>query len=155
MSKLDELKKQLELSKVNLKDFDTQNSAILNRRKELKAEVSRLEEAIEIELNNSKPKFPVENLDLGIFSELFSGWGEKKVTQKHIDEYLSQDSEVVGLEKILGWSVVYEDNSASTHTDGDFYDYSLTVTSPEGYAYSAYGETCMAVGEEFEGMELE
>lgn len=161
MNKLEELKSKLIESEKEYKKFMKDNKKIFDIKKKLKKKIEDLSIKYSEEMEKIKPKFPVESLNLGSFSEFFED--ESKVTQKNIEKYIEElqededldEEEIQNLKKLVGWEVDYYSEGYKAFNDGDYYDYGITLTSPEGFTYQYHDQTCMAGNPEFDDAILE
>ena len=138
---LEKLKQELAEIEAEYTKFKIENKDIFNKKKQFKKSIENLSQSLQREMDKVKPEFPLPLLRLNNFVGYFDDV-DITISEEDVKEYEDED-----ISALLGWKVDYESDGHTTHTDGDWYDYSLTLTSPEGYVYSYSGETCLCNGE--------
>ena len=149
---IQELQEQLNVLTNEYNTFKKTNENIFNLKKDFKNKIVLLEQKIFKKIEQSKPKFPIDNLNLDWFANFFRD-DDRKITDEHISNYLEKYDQ--DLTPIKGFLVTVESDAYGAVNDGDYYDVSITVTDADDvYTWYVEDETCMAVGFNFGDLKL-
>jgi len=139
------------IAEENLKNFLEENKHIFDTKERLEITLKN-ERLIYLKNKESiKPPFPIKKwINLSFFSEIST------ITESDIEDY-KEDFEESGdeldeklykeLKVLIGWNIDYKSNCDNVINDSDYYDCSITFTSPSGNSYSCTQRTCLAMGE--------
>lgn len=135
---------ELTAAKLDLSEFKERNKDILGNLKARKDNISKLKGEVEAEKIAAKPDFPWPALEVGMLESIDSDLDKSGIITKELMEDNFGTREYDGL---IGWQIDTDDSGwVQTNNDGDYYEISVTLTSPESHKYYSSFETCMAVG---------